>query len=77
MDRFGPAKLPIVSRRPVMVLTEKQFILWNALSVGWNLLEIFDDGAFGGFPYKLPDNNCINWTDKAVATALLVGATPF
>jgi pyruvate/2-oxoglutarate/acetoin dehydrogenase E1 component len=32
IDRLGPLTFPIQSKIPVMILTKKQFVVWNAVS---------------------------------------------
>ncbi len=76
-DKFGPVELPVVSKVPVMILTKKQFVVWNALSVGFGALEMVGETAYGGFPYSIPDSTCKTWTQQAIRNALFVGSVPF
>jgi hypothetical protein len=61
----------------VMVLSSRQVVLWNALTIAWGSMEVYGDVAFGGFPYKLGCADCKTWVDKAVLNAVLIGSTPF
>ena len=69
--------VPIASSKRVMILSRKQFVVWNALTIALASVEIYGDVAFGGFPYKLGCSDCKTWTDKAALNAELIGATPF
>jgi RHS repeat-associated protein len=77
LDKFGSWDLPIQSKTPVMVLTTKQFVVWNAINVGWNAMEIVGDAAFGGIPYMTDFDNCKSFTDKAISSAIAIGLVPF
>jgi hypothetical protein len=74
--------VPVASARRVMILSKKQFVVWNFLSVSLGAAETLIDAGFPGpkacgFEYKLGTSDCKTWTDKAVLNAEIIGATPF
>ena len=73
---FG-GTFPVASKAPVAILTKKQFVVWNAVSVSAGVIEMFDGLFASPFPYRIPDSNCKAWTEDAVRNAILIGATPF
>jgi RHS repeat-associated protein len=76
-DRLAWFVIPGASRVPVMFLSKKQFVVWNALAVGLAGFDIFEDAALGPFPYETDINSCNTWKKKAATTARFVGLVPF
>ena len=76
-ERFGPFRLPVVSKIPVGFHSNVQFLVWNALNISTLLAEFMGDAYVSGFPYRLPDCNCITWTDSAARSAAVISAIPF
>jgi RHS repeat-associated protein len=86
MDYAFPfGQLEIASSYPFALLTNGQFIFWNAIVVtlgGICDLESIEDltnGTYvkGKFPYKMPSNTCITWTRDARRAAWTAMLLPF
>jgi len=77
MNRLGPLRLPIRSAIPVGYLTDRQFLLWNALTVPAMALSATESLYMAYFPYRIPDENCITWSNYSSVLATAMSAIPF
>ena len=77
VERIGPLRLPVASQIPVGYLSNTQFVVWNALSISTIAAEFMENIYVAGYPYRIPDCNCITWTDAAARNAAVLSAIPF
>lgn len=77
INRAFGVTLPLRRKRVEWALTDIQFVVWNIWAA--NSISAFalsPQGRSTPFAYRIPDCNCITWTDQAINYARIISLLP-